>query len=122
MNKSVNDNTKNIKKTKKISKNNEIQNNTLNNESDEEINNKNNLKILKNNTLNNESDEEINNKNNLKISKNNLSTLTLNDVNELLNIHIEYVNKLKNFKKKQIVPLDFQTFLNVYLKISLKNI
>ena len=100
MNKSVNDNTKNIKKTKKISKNNEIQNNTLNNESD----------------------EEINNKNNLKISKNNLSTLTLNDVNELLNIHIEYVNKLKNFKKKQIVPLDFQTFLNVYLKISLKNI
>jgi len=56
-----------------------------------------------------ENGSEINDSSN-KICKKNSSMLSLNDVNELLDIHIEYINKLKNFKKKTNCNLRFPNF------------
>jgi hypothetical protein len=52
-----------------------------------------------------------NDKNNKKIiSKKNKTMLSLNDINDLLDIHIEYIDKLKKFKNKTNCSLRFPNF------------
>lgn len=73
------------------------------------------LIITKNNDNNSDSDSKNNNILNLikkSSSKNNknVSILLLNNVNELLDIHIEYVNKLIIFKEKYHCALRFPNF------------
>jgi hypothetical protein len=79
-------------------------NNTDHNNNDSEEDND-------NDNDNDNDDIVISNKKKSSSKKNkNVSTLTLINVNELLDIHIEYVNKLKNFKNKTNCALRFPNF------------
>jgi len=82
--------------------------NIINTESDEEkielLNNKTKKKTIKNKKKDLESDEES-----IELSEKK-DSLTLEQVHELLDIHLEYVKKLENFKNKTKCKLRYPNF------------
>jgi hypothetical protein len=96
MNKSIK-----IKKNKS-QYNKEINNNDLKNELEQEIN-----ENIKNEL---ENFDKSNNKKKINRKNKNTSSLSLKNINNLLDIHIEYINKLKEFKKNTNCSLRFPNF------------